>query len=331
MNEKLTVKTAYDNYMKYGSSSWAPRTRLYYEKNLRFFFEYLEKRYRRACSAILLLELPKDILKDYVIYLRNREKFLNHPLRSSMTVTGTLKSNTVNTYMRAVKAFTNWLYENSYVTFRYTEGLKLPRADNEQIVPLLASEVMQLDAVFDREDLNDLRGLCVVHLMLDAGLRTSEVCKLRPSDIIFASNSIVINCSKGDKSRVVILAPPLRDYLREYIERSKPTVYLFRSIQSNQPMQYSSVRSMFTRLIRNTGIDRLHPHLLRHTFATSYMLGGGDLETLRILMGHSDYSVTRVYLHLASQYRILGADIYQLDSSFFKRGYRRYEMDPAVS
>lgn len=329
MSNNLTVKTAYDDYMKYGSSSWAPRTKLYYEKNLHFFLEYLEKRYQRDCDDILIRNLPKDILKDYVIYLRSREKFMSHPLRSSMTVSGTLKSNTVNTYMRAVKAFTNWLYENNYVAYRYTEGLKLPKADNEQIVPLLAAEVRQLDAVFDLENLNDLRNLCIVHFMLDAGLRTSEVCKLRPADIIFSSNTIVINCSKGDRSRVVILAPPLRDYLKEYMERSKPAVYLFRSIQNNQPMQYSSVRSLFARLIRNTGIDRLHPHLLRHTFATSYMLGGGDLETLRILMGHSDYSVTRVYLHLASQYRILGAEIYRLDSSFFRRGYQ-YAKDSSV-
>ncbi|WP_081820350.1 tyrosine-type recombinase/integrase [Robinsoniella sp. KNHs210] len=65
----------------------------------------------------------------------------------------------------------------------------------------------------------------------------------------------------------------------------------------------------------------MHPHLLRHTFATSYIIGGGNLEMLRLLLGHYDYNVTRNYLHLAYQYMILNADIYKLDSVFFKTTY----------
>jgi len=61
--------------------------------------------------------------------------------------------------------------------------------------------------------------------------------------------------------------------------------------------------------------------LLSHTFVTSYIMGGGNLETLRILMGHSDYSVTRMYLHLAAQYQIMDTDIYRLDPVFFKKTY----------
>lgn len=317
----MTIQNAYDIFMASGSAYWAPRTKFYYERNIGYFLQYLVSRFGKECSDIFIDDLPKKILIDYTVWLRSRDKFVDHPLRSSMNVNGRIKSNTVNTYMRAVKAFMNYLYKQNYTTVRFSEGLRLPKSDNDQIVPLLADEVRRMDQVFDPEKPNDLRNLCIVHLMLDAGLRSSEVRALKPGDIIFDSNTIVVNRGKGNKSRVVILAPPLRSYLEAYFQVFTPSGYLFRKQTENKPINESVMSSLFQRIIRNTGICRLHPHLLRHTFATSYILGGGDLETLRLLMGHSDYSVTRIYLHLAAQYRITGSDIYRLDPVFFKSGY----------
>lgn len=62
----------------------------------------------------------------------------------------------------------------------------------------------------------------------------------------------------------------------------------------------------------------MHPHMLRHTFATSYIAGGGNLEFLRILLGHSSYNVTQRYLHLAAQCMISDIPMYRLDKCFFK-------------
>lgn len=318
---EISVKTSYELFIQEGSSSWSSRTKFYYENNLRYFFSFLTDRFGRSCDRIFVSELSKTVLCDYVIFLRGKGKYVGHPLRSCMTVNGSIKSNTVITYVRAVKTFCNYLYEQHIITVRLVEGLRLPKSDDDQIVPLMADEVCKIDAVFDREVPNDLRNLCIVHLMLDAGLRSSEVCSLRTEDIIFSSSTIVINRSKGDKSRVVIMSPPLKSLLEEYFTLCKPSVVLFRKTSDHEPITTAVMTSLFQRIVRNTGIDRIHPHLLRHTFATSYIIGGGDLESLRILMGHSDYSVTRIYLHLAAQYRIIGADIYRLDPIFFKTGY----------
>ena len=76
---------------------------------------------------------------------------------------------------------------------------------------------------------------------------------------------------------------------------------------------------IFRRLKNITGISRIHPHLLRHTFATAFVLQGGDLESLRLLLGHEDIQTTSIYLHLANKYKILDADIYKLDDIFFKK------------
>lgn len=316
----MTLKAAYESFILYGSAYWAPRTKFYYEKNIGYFFNYLEDRFPEGAS-LELSELPETILAEYLIWLRSRQRYSKHPQRKYMNVNGVIKCNTVNAYMRAIKAFFNYIYQARFTRIRFTEGIKLPCSDDDQIVPLMASEVQSIDAIFDCSVENDLRNLCIIHLMLDAGLRSCEVIELRPGDIIFASNAIVINRSKGNKSRAVIMCPLLKELLSKYFELSRPSGTVFRKTTDNKAISQSVINALFQRIIRHTGIDRLHPHLLRHTFATSYIIGGGNLESLRILLGHFDYSVTRKYLHLASQYQILGADIYQLDPVFFKKGY----------
>ena len=239
----MRLQECFEDFLRDGSTYWAPSSYQYYKRNVDYFFNYLANRYRRPSGSMELSELPETILAEYVVWLRSKEKYAGHPLRGAMNVNGTIKNNTVNTYMCAVKCFFNYLYRRKYTGIRYTEGLKLPRSDDDQIVPLLASEVYRIGWMFDEE---------------------------KPGDLVFHSNTIVINRSKGNKSRVVLMCPLLEK-------------------------------------------------LLRHTFATSYIMGGGNLETLRLLLGHFDYSVTRKYLHLAAQYQITGTDIYRLDPIFFKK------------
>lgn len=321
MKENLTLKQVFDLFIDSGCTHWASSTLAYYKKNLGYFVQYAEQILNCNADALLISDLPENILVQYVIFLRRKLKYNNHPLKKSMSVDGTIKSNTVNTYTRAVKAFFNYLYTNHLIFTNYLEGLKLPRPDSDQIIPLLNKEVCAIDAVFNPLDLIDLRNLCMIHLMLDAGLRSGEVITLQVKDIIFDANIIVINRGKGDKSRAVIMCPPLAALLHNYIEMSHPSGCLFKKVKNNERINQSVFKSLFLRIRRKTGIERLHPHLLRHTFATSYIMGGGNLETLRILMGHYDYSVTRKYLHLASQNQILKTDIYRLDSIFFQKSY----------
>ena len=316
----MTIKESYELFLQNGSTYWVESTKAYYEKNCGYFFQYLEKCHPEF-EHIDIVELPRDILKDYIIWLRNKDRFSGHPLRNDMRVTGKVKANTVKTYMRAVKAYFNFLYDQGYLKYRYTYKLTLPRSDDDQIVPLLASEVAAIDNCFDRSVPNDLRNLCIFHLMLDAGLRSCEVCNLTPSDIIFHSCSIVVNQGKGNKSRIVIMGQVLYNLLSDYFEVFSPAGYLFCKSRSKEPINYSVLKSLFQRIVRNTDICRVHPHLLRHTFATSFLMGGGNLESLRILMGHVDYSVTRRYLHLATQNQIIKSDIYKLDPAFFNNGY----------
>ena len=155
--------------------------------------------------------------------------------------------------------------------------------------------------------------------MLDAGLRVQEVCNLKKKDVDLQNRLIYVHDSKYNKSRIVPLSVFLVDIISKYHSKWN-TDYLLCS-KSGYQLTDNLIKQLFQKMKKRSGINRLHAHLLRHTFATSYIVGGGNLEKLRIMLGHADYNVTKTYLHLAAQFEIVKYPIYQLDDVFFERGY----------
>lgn len=224
---------------------------------------------------------------------------------------------TVRCYMRSVKAFCSWLCENGHAAGNPCTGVRLPRPDPELKQPLTADEVRRIDMAVN------VRDRAVLHLMLDAGLRASEVCSLKWKDIDFVNGVIRISNGKYNKSRIVLFAPKLEARLlplRPWHPAAMQDSYVFHGKGGGQ-LTVNAVKLLFGRIKKLTGIHRVHAHLCRHTFATSYIMGGGDMEQLRIMLGHADYNVTQNYLHLAAQFGLVQYPIYQLDSIFFRKGY----------
>ena len=126
--------------------------------------------------------------------------------------------------------------------------------------------------------------------------------KCLPRTWIYDSNG------KGDKQRFVPLGElskiSLATYIRKYRNEAKESEPVFVN-RFGEKCTINTVKQVFQKLKKQTGILRLHAHLLRHTFATNYLVDGGDLETLRLLMGHSDLQVTTMYLHLAENKKLL--------------------------
>ena len=113
----------------------------------------------------------------------------------------------------------------------------------------------------------------------------------------------------------------LYEYLTLYRPYTGSEIFLCSVNGTYTDISQDSIKSLFSRIRSKTGIKRLKPHLLRHTFATSFLLGGGDMESLRLYMGHASYETTQNYLHLADLYNRMGTEIYRLDKIFFKRYY----------
>lgn len=295
MNE---LNELYNKFINEKKSYCEEKTITYYEENLTKFIEYVADQ-----------ELTRDIYINYIYELRKKN----------------IKNTSIRTYCRAVKAFSNWLLENEYIDKDITFRVKLPREDKDIVVPLSEEEVIRIDDVIMMPVFTDnllyLRNALIIHLMLDAGLRKSEVINLNVNDIDVNKNVIYINNSKYNKSRVIPLSTVIKNLYNAYlIDREYSDIGLLNNTPllikaDDKRITSDTIKSLFRRLKKQSGIERIHPHLLRHTFATSYLMQGGNLEQLRIILGHSDYNVTRHYLHLAASNKLLNYDYYKLDEN----------------
>ena len=313
----ITIDDAYKNFIEDRKTYVSDKTLEFYQDNISKFVTFCHDRY----AAVYMSVLPDSVLKDYLLFLRTRKKFEGHPFTPESDEA--IKNSSVRTYTRAVKSFLNYCKNEHYI--EDYKKVKMPKNDARQIIPLYSDEVRKIDATFNHRTMIGLRDYCIVHLMLDAGFRSQEVINLKKQDVLFDKDALLVVNSKGSVSRIVIMCPCLKRNLWEYIfyhrSGSAPSAPVFIQIKNKAPINENVIKQYFARLKKRTGIDRLHPHLLRHTFATSYILGGGNLEMLRILLGHSDYDITKNYLHLVNQYQILHADIYKLDPVFFQQHY----------
>jgi site-specific recombinase XerD len=142
------------------------------------------------------------------------------------------------------------------------------------------------------------------------GLRRFELTQLKVTDIDTARMVIHVRGGKGRKDRNVMLSPKLLEALRQYWRslQHKPKEWLFpgggRSHNNlDQPMTDKVVWYAVQQTAKRAGIDKaVHPHTLRHSFATHLLEAGVDLRTIQLLLGHGDLKATTVYLHLSERH-----------------------------
>lgn len=142
-------------------------------------------------------------------------------------------------------------------------------------------------------------------LMLEAGLRVGEVVALRPEHIRWKTCKVIVREGKGSLDRRTFVSDDLRDELAAWVEDEKleRTDLLLPTRNGNQ-LEPNHLRRRVKRAARDAELaeaDRISPHSLRHTFATSFLERTGNLEKLRRLMGHADISTTQIYLNYADE------------------------------
>jgi len=192
-----------------------------------------------------------------------------------------------------------------------TEETPYPKKANHLPVVLSQDEVARLinsaEIPFHR---------VILMTIYATGVRRSELAHLRVSDIDSERMIIRIRGGKGRKDREVMLSTILLDELREHWKRYKPKEWLFpggRWHNSTRPIATKVVWQACQKAAKRAGLEKkVHPHILRHCFATHLLESGSDLRKIQILLGHGDLEETMIYLHVSGQY--LNATPSPLDS-----------------
>ena len=143
-----------------------------------------------------------------------------------------------------------------------------------------------------------LRNYCIMLTMLNAGLRSSEVIKLKCCDIDFNSGKIKIVQGKGKKDRIVWIDEESLQFLQEWRERRTKGEFFFNNLKGDK-LHSSYLRAALARYGKRADIEkRVHPHMLRHSFATDLYKQTKNIRLTQKALGHADLSTTMIYCHI---------------------------------
>lgn len=274
----MTIRECIDDFLiEQQVRGNSPKTQKHYFRCLGLF-ERFQSPKNPDISAVSVSDC-----KAYYIHLSNRN----------------VSSVTVQTYIRALRAFLSWCYLEGYISENIPKKFRLPKAQKKKIDILTDSEVEQLFRCLSGRDFISIRNYCIVALMIDSGLRLNEVVTIRRDKIHIAEGYAIVN-GKGNKERFVPLGLNSKRALLRYCSivpnKEKDTPLFVKDTLI--PIKESTVKQLFRKLKSRSGIPRLHPHLLRHTFATRYIERGGDIYSLQSILGHTSLEMVKKYVHL---------------------------------
>lgn len=143
----------------------------------------------------------------------------------------------------------------------------------------------------------------IIMLLYSTGMRVSEICNLKISDIDSKQMRIKVVQGKGAKDRYTILSQQVLLELRAYYIIYKPVMYLFNGSKPGKPISIRNIEHLVQKTLIQLGLKSKHytVHTIRHSFATHLVDNGTDLHTVKELLGHTTLQTTMRYMHLSSK------------------------------
>jgi len=201
----------------------------------------------------------------------------------------------LSSYIQAVCSL-RFLYTNTLHRQVAVERIPLPRYEKKLPVILSREEVKLV-----LETPKNLSYRAMLSTMYAAGPRVSEVANLKVEDIDSGRGILWIRGGKGRKDRRTLLPPKLLELLRVYWRWELPKDWLFPGEKPGTPISKESIFRACQKAGQDAGISKaVHPHSLRHAFATHLLEAGVDLRTIQLLLGHAHLETTARYLHVAN-------------------------------
>ncbi|MFC2013458.1 tyrosine-type recombinase/integrase [Chloroflexota bacterium] len=267
----------------------------WYRDILKLFTRYLKE----TKHTKRIEEFNIENARNYVLYLRSRSKFGRYT--STHVQNSGLSPQTIRGHIRGLKAFSSWLYREQYTDENRLRYLKIPRVPVRLIEPLTDQEVNQITSSINQDLPTGFRNHAIFVTALDNGLRASELARIAINQLDLKSGYVKV-MGKGDKERITPIGDFVKMTLWNYLDRIRPEPAtadcekLFLS-PSGRPITANTIKLVFSRLSKSSGVERLHAHLCRHTFAINYLLNGGDIFSLREILGHTTLEMVNHYLH----------------------------------
>jgi len=229
-----------------------------------------------------------------------------------------LASATIRLNAIACRIFFRWLCARGYLPRDPADGLVTPKPEASLPETLTKEETEHLLASIDPVTPLDLRDLAMLELLYASGLRVSELASATLDQLSLEEGFIRVT-GKGNKTRIVPVGRAARESVAHWLATGRPKLvtkktgsHLFISIRGTR---LTTARIEQIVKARAKAVDlNVHPHLLRHSFATHLLSGGADLRVIQEMLGHADIATTQIYTHVDKQ------RLKQVHRSFHPRG-----------
>lgn len=270
---------AFLNYLKQ-QRNYSVHTISSYQRDLQSFADFMQK------SRLNLLNLTRNDIKSWLKQLHSQR----------------LSPRSIQRRLSALRSFFNYLLEFQNFDDNPTSGIKAPKM-SKKLPKTFDVDEMQMLLNIKTDDSLLVRDLAMLELMYSSGLRLSELVKLKRQDIDFREQLVRV-FGKGGKERIVPIGKPAIKAILHWLEHrrkfTKSKTYLFVS-KRGHVISPRTVQKRFERFSRIYASKHLHPHMLRHAFASHLLESSKDLAAVQKLLGHSDISSTQIYTHLDYQ------------------------------
>lgn len=219
-----------------------------------------------------------------------------------------LSPTTITRHLATIRIFCKWMLARGLVTTNPAHLLERPMIWKRLpgvLSPTQMRTLVEAPAPSPTNPLLWMRDRAMLELMYACGLRASEVGTIGLIDLNETLGAIRVT-GKGDKQRLVPMGECARVALEHYLDQCRPKllrphrldrgrVFLSRT---GRPIERVAVWQIVRRWADTTGLGKVHPHMLRHSFATHLLIGGADLRIVQDLLGHADITTTQVYTHV---------------------------------
>lgn len=254
-------------------------------------------------------------------------QFILH-IQQKPGVKGPMSTHSVANRVRALRAFFAWLDRKGYTETHLLKDLRSPKAVEQVIEPLTQEEIGELFSAINPNTALGARNTALLSLMLDTGLRLSEVAYLKEEGVHIEEHYVKV-LGKGSKERIVAFGVACQRALLHYfhhfrVEPAHTGVDSFFLTIDGYGMKPDGINSMVDRLSVSASVPRLHPHLLRHTYATWFLLNGGDIFLLKQNLGHTTLTMVQHYLHIASRRAAVRSQTFSPLDKFNVKDSRRF-------
>lgn len=211
---------------------------------------------------------------------------------------------TIKLHAVALRILFRFLVQRGMLGHDPAEFLGVPKIERYLPETLAEPEIGQLLAAAGGKTPLEIRDRAIVELLYASGLRVSELCGARLENLDLEQGFIRVT-GKGNKQRLVPVGSGARKALGRYLQSGRPELVgkktggeVFLSVRGRK-LTNQRVWQLLGELAKRAGIaKKVHPHMLRHSFATHLLQGGADLRVIQEMLGHADIATTQVYTHV---------------------------------